>query len=96
VGIAKISKVLHIKRPAAYPILDTQVEARYRDAAERAAKAYPALGQKRMYWAAIRADLIANTESGALGLLRERLKSSELERYTQLTDLRLLDILTWG
>jgi hypothetical protein len=96
VGIGKISKVLHIKRPAAYPILDSRVTAFYSDAAKRAAANYPALGHKKLFWAAIRADLIANTESGALEMLRERLKSTGLEPYIRLTDLRLMDILTWG
>jgi hypothetical protein len=96
VGIGKISKVLYVKQPAAYPILDSRVTAFYRDAAKRAAADYPALGHKKLFWAAIRADLIANTDSDALRKLRARLNSSELERYTRLTDLRLMDILTWG
>ena len=96
VNNAKISKLLHIKRPSVFPILDSEVTACYRLAARNAAQRYPDRGYKKMHWAAIRDDLIANTQSGALAALRDRLsKSPELQIYTQLTDLRLLDILTW-
>ncbi|OBH51295.1 DUF6308 family protein [Mycobacterium sp. E2479] len=97
IGIAKISKVLHVKRPAAYPILDKRITSIYRDAAAQAARRYPQRGYRRANWAAIRDDLIANTESGALEVLRVALDDAVESgaRLTSLTDLRLLDILTW-
>ncbi len=95
IGIAKISKVLHLKRPAAYPILDRKLTSTYREAAGQAALRWPERGQKRMFWAAIRADLITNTESGALAALWKALESPQFQGLTCVTDLRLLDMLTW-
>ena len=96
VGIGKISKVLHIKRPKLFPILDTEVRACYKQAARRAAKNYPKRGYKAMHWAAIRNDLIANRQSGGLAELRDAFAGEPpLKDYSGLTDLRLLDILTW-
>jgi hypothetical protein len=96
VNMGKISKVLHIKRPNAFPILDSEVQKFYGLAARRQAVKYPDRKSKRMFWAAVRDDLIINTESGALAELRDTLsRSPALQAYTKLTDLRLLDILTW-
>ena len=96
VDIGKISKVLHIKRPRLFPILDTEVRACYKQAARRAARDYPARGHKVMFWAAIRYDLIANRQCGSLAELRDTFASEPpLKVYSALTDLRLLDILTW-
>lgn len=96
VDIGKISKVLHIKRPRLFPILDREVRSCYEVAARRAATNYRVRGYKRMFWAAIRDDLITNRQSGSLAVLREALSGSpELNIYSGLTDLRLLDILTW-
>ncbi|TDK96491.1 hypothetical protein EI067_15435 [Mycobacterium paragordonae] len=96
IAMAKISKVLHVKRPAAYPILDRRIALVYRDAAAQAARRYPQRSQSRAYWAAIRDDLIANTESGALQALRAALEDVSFgNNVTSVTDLRLLDMLTW-
>lgn len=97
VAMAKISKVLHVKRPAAYPILDERITRIYRDAATRAAHRYPQRGYRRANWAAIRDDLIANTEHGAFEAVRVALaEAPEPSRNLALvTDLRLLDIVTW-
>jgi hypothetical protein len=96
VDVGKISKVLHIKRPTLFPILDKEVRDCYEVAARRAAKKSPERGFKKMFWAAIREDLITNRQSGSLAVLRDALASRpELRVYTGLTDLRLLDILTW-
>lgn len=97
VGIAKVSKVLHVKRPGAYPILDKRITSIYRDAAAEAARRYPQRGYRRANWAAIRDDLIANTESGALEVLRVALRDAVESgaRLKSVTDLRLLDMLTW-
>ncbi len=94
---AKLHKVLHLKRPALYPILDSRLMQRYRRLARRQGQARPDLGRYQ-YWPAIRADLIANTESGALAELRERIGASSdpaVQAMDQLPDLRLLDICTW-
>jgi len=97
IAMAKISKVLHLKRPAAYPILDRRVTTTYRQAAVRAAREYPRLGYKRAYWAAIRSDLITNTQSGALAALHTSLQAAaRVQHLPQVTDLRMLDMLTWS
>ena len=97
VAVAKISKVLHVKRPAAYPVLDRRITAIYSDTAAAAAREYPTRGYRRAFWAAIRTDLIANTESGAFGVLRKSFEDAPglREGLTSVTDLRLLDMLTW-
>ncbi|MFD0449501.1 DUF6308 family protein [Rhodococcus aetherivorans] len=99
VGVAKISKVLHLKRPGLLPILDSKVMAFYRMQARAAAARYPHRGRRALFWAAIRDDLCANLDSGALPLFRRRLAQSETEhvrRIAALTDVRLLDLLTWA
>ncbi len=94
---AKLHKVLHLKRSALYPILDSRLMQRYRRLARRQGQARPDLGRYQ-YWPAIRDDLIVNTESGALVELREQLDASSdpaVQALSRLTDLRLLDICTW-
>jgi hypothetical protein len=96
-SVAKLSKALHLKRPALYPILDSRLMRRYRRPARRQGQARPDLGRYQ-YWAAIRDDLIANTESGALAQVREQLVASgdpAAQAMYCLTDLRLLDVCTW-
>lgn len=98
VGRSKISKVLHIKRPAAFPILDSKVADVYLQNAMQAVERYPRLKYEKVaYWVAIRDDLIANTESEALPELRAALgdKGTLGAHLDHITDLRLLDILTW-
>ena len=98
VARSKISKVLHVKRPAGVPILDSKVTKVYRRCAEQAASRYPRLQyQKAAYWAAIRDDLIANTESDALNQLRAAIVDQGTlgANLHRITDLRLLDMLTW-
>ncbi|QQM55641.1 DUF6308 family protein [Rhodococcus pyridinivorans] len=98
VGVAKISKVLHLKRPGLFPILDSKVMAFYRLHARAAAARYPHRGRRAMFWAAIRDDVCTNLDSGALPMFRCRLAQSEAEqvrRLASLTDVRLLDLLTW-
>jgi len=96
VNMAKISKVLHLKRPALIPLLDSHLERRYRRLARQAALRHPARGYRRMYWAAVRDDLIANREG--IAALKQRCAEDEREtvrRVSKLTDLRVMDILTW-
>jgi hypothetical protein len=66
----------------------------YRKTAENAAARYP----ERVYWAAVRDDLVAPANVSALALLRDLLRGDADERIrklARLSDLRLLDILTW-
>jgi hypothetical protein len=96
VSTAKISKVLHLKRPRQFPILDSRLVRTYREAATREATTYASRGKKRMYWAAIRSDL--ERSSDGLKELRTRMAAHPATRVQALqaaSDLRLLDMLTW-
>jgi len=104
IAFAKISKVLHLKHPAAFPIIDKRVKAAYRSAAKALEADHPELKWRRRTWVAVRNDLIAARASGAMGELRTAAESYESEdvatrdrvrRMTRLTDVRMLDILTW-
>jgi hypothetical protein len=93
----KLHKVLHLKRPHLYPILDSQLRRTYRTKAKLAGAQLARHGQpsRPAYWAAIRDDLLANAL--ALRQLRDQLvEDPELERLAGLSDLRLLDILAWS
>lgn len=93
---SKVSKVLHLKRPSLYPILDSSLARFYRQAAQEAAARYPRRGFRRMAWAAIRDDVISNQEG--LATLRDAVADHESMRHQrvhELSDLRLLDILAW-
>ena len=95
VSHAKASKLLHLKRPALFPILDSKLMALYRRPAAEAAKRHAQLGHRRLYWAACREDVIANREP--LDGLRTELEDQEglLKKMAALSDIRLLDILAW-
>jgi len=93
---AKISKVLHLKRPSLFPILDSHLVRTYRVSARQAARHHLDRGYRYMYWAAIRSDLTRN--GAAIAELKTACASDDHEdvrRMSQLTDLRVLDILTW-
>lgn len=104
VNFAKISKVLHIKYPALYPILDSHIKRSYAPDAKLLRRQYRALGWRRRTWIAIRNDLVDVRSSGALTELRELLRAYEssdireqqrVRNLDSLTDLRILDILVW-
>jgi hypothetical protein len=104
VSFAKISKVLHLKQPSLFPILDSHVARAYTHAAKMLRTDYPHFGWRRRTWLAVRNDLLAARASGALGELRQRLRSYEsddsnkqkaVRGLDELTDLRLLDIMVW-
>lgn len=104
VSFAKISKVLHLKLPGLYPILDSHIKHSYKPAAQVLEKTYPQLGWRRRTWIAVRNDLLSARSSGALDELRGSLqtyksddihKQQGVRQMNTLTDLRLLDILVW-
>lgn len=92
---AKASKVLHRKRPALYPLLDTKLKMIYAQSAKDSASDYPERNARRMYWAAIRGDLLKNAKG--LRELRRQVETSDLANYGvhKLSDLRLLDMIAW-
>ncbi|GAA1862132.1 DUF6308 family protein [Asanoa iriomotensis] len=99
---AKISKCLHLTRPALFPILDRRLLQLYRQPARAAARdltdrrrdrTWP----RRAYWAAIRADLLLAAD--ALDELRTAMRAEgdlAAEAAGKLGDVRLLDILCWS
>jgi Family of unknown function (DUF6308) len=100
IRLSKVSKVLHLKRPALFPILDSRIVRVYRQQAATAAVRYRKYGRtyRRMYWAAIRDDVVAPENVAALAALRAALHQDADEGVRlvgELSDLRLLDILTW-
>ncbi|MFC7024615.1 DUF6308 family protein [Promicromonospora thailandica] len=95
---AKIHKVLHLKRPGLIPVLDSHLLRSYATPATEAARRYPQLGATRLYWAAIREDLIDETNAAVLGQVRGALASHDeprVQAVSRLTDLRLLDVVAW-
>ena len=69
---------------------------RYSAAATAAAARYPFRGAQRLYWAAIRQDLIDNQE--ALDEVRQQLAGGDAfaKSLSRLSHLRLIDILIWS
>ena len=105
VGDAIASKVLHLKRPAFFPVLDSVVRDLYRDASAAAYNKSTVWRERkpawrRLYWAAVRADIVDPQNTHAVGELRGRLAADPTnERRTRavsLTDVRLFDILAWS
>lgn len=98
VAVAKIHKVLHQKRPGLFPILDSRLMRRYRSIAAEQAMKYPGLGCRYLYWAAVRLDVMDESNRSALASLRPQLQeseSAEVRAMARLTDLRLIDVLAW-
>lgn len=104
IGFAKVHKVLHVKYPAVFPLLDSRLWKSYRAPARALAAQHPDLRQSQLRWIAVREDLLAARSSGAIEELREAMirfenQDSAVRKHvrdmTQLTDLRLLDILVW-
>lgn len=87
IGPAKRSKLLHIKRPWLIPIKDTHVDAVYRQRVKD-------LGGS--WWEAVRRDLVDGAAD--LAWLSTKLRDDDdarVRRAGKLTELRLLDIITW-
>jgi hypothetical protein len=97
IGYTKAYKVLHVKRPHLFPILDSKLRKLYEEQ-EKACRAkhrdlLPDDG--RNFWGVIRLDVLRNLPE--LNQYR-RLLSKEpdlLGSLSSLSDLRLLDILSW-
>jgi Family of unknown function (DUF6308) len=86
IGPTKASKLLHIKRPFAFPLLDRDVRKTYDG---RYAKSND-------FWREIRADLIDGTDD--LDTVAQELlgaDDADVRRAGRLPHLRLLDILAW-
>jgi hypothetical protein len=102
VARAKVHKVLHVKRPGLYPILDDHLMRLYKPGVS----AWPARLQylegvtaadSPPYWAAFRDDLVANHD--ALESYRAQLAEDNSETVwplAKLTRLCLQDIIAWA
>lgn len=100
VRAAKVHKILHIKRPAFYPILDGRVRELYQDSAESWIQVLGYLGvsieDSPPYWAAIGQDLKCN--GAQIDMYRQELAVDEdkgVALMAQLTNLSLQDIVAW-
>jgi hypothetical protein len=88
-GPTRTHKLLHLKRPAVYPIVDSVVRRTYKRHAERAAEVRGRGGTH--YWLALAEELRVNGE--VFAALREALGD---QRIGQLSTPRLFDILIWS
>ncbi|WP_446210358.1 DUF6308 family protein [Micromonospora sp. IBSANI012] len=100
IGYGKISKVLHLKRPNLYPILDSKLRDAYREAAAAAADRYQQHrpGVRWSFWTTVRDDVLNPANVEALKAVRTKMHAHENElvrRAAGLSDVRLLDILAW-
>jgi hypothetical protein len=89
---AKVTKLLAMKRPAMFPVIDTRVVTLYKVAAKQK------VGASSRTTAAIREDVLANGNVTALAALRSALLrdgSPKALRLAQLTGLRLRDVVLW-
>jgi hypothetical protein len=94
----KIHTCVHLKRRNLIPLLDGRITDIFEDAARDVSKRTEGRRGRRgrLYWAAIREDLIANADG--LAALREELaeRDEPVSLAAQLTDVRLHDILCWS
>jgi hypothetical protein len=88
-GPTRTHKLLHLKRPRVFPVVDGVVRAVYLDKARAAAKARGA--QYPLYWATLAVEMQAN--ANAFFALVERLGDA---RSARLTSPRLHDLLVWS
>ena len=101
VAVAKVHKILHLKRPGLYPILDKRVKSLYRPCAAAWAGRLSHLGRVTLadsppYWAAVRDDLLTNCDVLRKCQVQMAGDEDEVVRLVAgLTCLRLQDIITW-
>ncbi len=92
---AKVSRLLHLKRRALVPPLDSIVREVYGPSAREVASRSPERGSKKLYWQAMRQDLGAAEDIEAMAELRRlllQLRDEEDRRLASLSTLRLRDI----
>ena len=97
-GPAKIHKMLHVKRPALYPVLDSRIRRLYAAQARTWVSRLPEArsGDSVTFWAAIRDDLVDAGNQAALRQYREDLRAGgHTARLAGLPNLRLFDIIAW-
>jgi hypothetical protein len=98
VAWAIASKLLHIKRPAFFPVLDRVLRSVYEVAASAQYTTTTGKPSGHLYWAAFRDDLIDPENLEAFDAIRGRLRQTvglQANSLLKLHDLRLLDMLAW-
>lgn len=101
VAVAKVHKILHLKRPGLYPILDQRVKRLYRPRAAQWVGRLSHLGGTTLadsppYWSAFRDDLVRNCD--VLRTYQAHMTEDESEAVramAKLNCLRLQDIIAW-
>lgn len=101
VAVAKVHKILHLKRPGLYPILDERVKRLYRPCAAEWTSRLSHLGGATLadsppYWSAFRDDLVRNCD--VLRAYQAQMGEDEdgvVRTMAKLTCLRLQDIIAW-
>jgi hypothetical protein len=96
----KLHKVLHVKRPFLFPILDSHLLSTYQAAAKEWVARFEVCkqGDSRTFWAAIRDDLIDEANARALDEYVEELRADadpQVAVMAELPSVRLLDIIAW-
>jgi Family of unknown function (DUF6308) len=97
---ATISKLLHLKRPGFYPILDSKMARLYRQVGHAMQRA-TGLNQTPVLWLCVRDDLLREENQTALAWIRRQIQARAggnpaLDNVQNLTDLRILDIIAWN
>jgi Family of unknown function (DUF6308) len=97
---ATLSKVLHLKRPGFYPILDSKTSRLYRQVGIAKMQA-TGLTQTPALWLCVRDDLLREENQAALAWIRGQIaaqagRNPALANVQLLTDLRILDIIAWN
>ena len=92
---ARVSKVLHLKRPDFFPILDRRVLALYRP--KLVSPPSNQLARVPLYWDLLRGDLLLPANQAALVSLRGWINAqvtgnAHFRDFMTLTDIRLFDI----
>jgi hypothetical protein len=102
---AAASKVLHLKWPDFFPVIDGELRWLYGQQALEAERRIPgsrrrARASTTAYWIVVRQDLLRPENRQADMATRAALASAEdrkkADLLAQLTNLRLLDVLAWG
>jgi hypothetical protein len=101
VSVAKVHKILHLKRPGLYPILDERVKSLYWPCAAEWTGRLGHLGGTTLadsppYWAAFRDDLVRNCD--ALRTFQAQMaedKDGVVRTMAKLACLRLQDMIAW-
>ena len=102
---AATSKILHLKWPDFFPVIDGELRTLYSDQALTAEQRIPGSRRRRhatttAYWMAVRQDLLQPANLEADKSTREGLRAApdrqKASLLIQLTRLRLLDALAWA